>query len=303
MESNITVSVLIITYNHEKFIEEAIYSVVNQKTSFKFEVLIGNDCSTDKTLELIERVKSKYPDLITVYTSEINILPVANLLNLLKRSRGEYIAILEGDDKWCDKFKLQTQIEFLVDNNHYGACAHKTEYIKSDIPTGQWFPKTNKDFRIANTFNYFQKRTAGVDFHMNSIVFRKSITSEYIEKFNKSKYILDLPLKIAILEHTPVYIINKIMSSYRLNSNDSSFSKLDKMNKKVYEDEMHRLIYTIIANSRTLKKYENVRKVLKIYSLIAKKEYFSSLIFLLKNLSFNLILTFLHSIYLRLVWK
>ena len=68
------VSVIMITYGHEKFIEEAIYSVVNQKTSFKFEILVGEDCSTDSTLDLLDDVNSKYSNLITIYKNEKNII-------------------------------------------------------------------------------------------------------------------------------------------------------------------------------------------------------------------------------------
>lgn len=115
------VSICCTTYNHEFYIAEAIDSFLMQKTPFPFEILIRDDCSTDKTADIILEYASKYPKIIKVsielenqFEKGIKPLPV-----LYAIAKGNYIAICEGDDYWMDPYKLQKQVKFLQENNEY----------------------------------------------------------------------------------------------------------------------------------------------------------------------------------------
>jgi len=102
-----------ITYNQEKFVAQAIKSVMMQKTNFDFELIIGDDKSTDATTNIINDFVKRYPKKIKLLPSENNIGPIKNFLKTLQSCRGQYIAILEGDDYWLSKNKIQNQVDFL----------------------------------------------------------------------------------------------------------------------------------------------------------------------------------------------
>lgn len=107
------VSVWMITYNQEKYIAQALESVLEQKTDFDFEIVIGEDYSTDNTKAILLEYKKKYPDKIKLLLHEKNVGMVKNQNLVFSACIGEYIAMLEGDDYWCDQNKLQIQYEYM----------------------------------------------------------------------------------------------------------------------------------------------------------------------------------------------
>ncbi|GGK57863.1 glycosyltransferase family 2 protein [Rufibacter glacialis] len=118
------VSVCMITYNHVEYIAKAIESVMMQKTDFDFELVIGEDCSTDRTREVCLEYKAKYPDKIKLRLPEKNMGAQPNVIANLQACKGEYIAMLEGDDYWIDENKLQKQIDFLSENPDFIISCH-----------------------------------------------------------------------------------------------------------------------------------------------------------------------------------
>ena len=119
----ITVSVLMPTYNHEKYISQAIESFINQKTTFKKELLINDDFSTDHTLSIAEEYQKKYPTEIKIFKHEKNRGLLYAYKVLTENAAGKYLAILESDDFYVDEFKLQKQVDFLEKNPDYGLIA------------------------------------------------------------------------------------------------------------------------------------------------------------------------------------
>lgn len=108
------VSIVCITYNHEKFINEAIDSFLRQKTNFPFEVVIGDDCSSDNTAEVVKKYVKQYPSIIKFTARDKNIGMSANLIDCFNKCNGRYIAICEGDDYWVTPEKLQIQVDLMV---------------------------------------------------------------------------------------------------------------------------------------------------------------------------------------------
>lgn len=105
------VSVRMITYNHGKYIAEAIEGVVNQKCNFEYELIIGEDRSTDNTRDVCLAFQKRYPNIIRVLYSEKNVGGWANSCRTRMACRGEFMALCEGDDYWCDPYKLQKQVD------------------------------------------------------------------------------------------------------------------------------------------------------------------------------------------------
>lgn len=114
------VSVKMITYNHAPYIAQAIEGVLNQKVNFQVEIVIGEDCSTDGTREIVFEYQKKYPDVIRVITSEQNVGTKKNGYRTTKACRGKYIAFCEGDDYWHNPDKLQKQVDYMENNPECG---------------------------------------------------------------------------------------------------------------------------------------------------------------------------------------
>lgn len=167
MSRNIKVSVCMITYGHEKFIEEAINSVLMQEADFEIELIISNDASPDGTDEIVKTVIQNHPrgNWIKYIKHESNLGMMPNSIFALKACKGEFIAGCEGDDYWTDPLKLQKQVDFLEKNPQFSLCFHnallkngenetkmlgqldKQEFDTNDILT-QWFiPSASIVFR------------------------------------------------------------------------------------------------------------------------------------------------------------
>ncbi|MEQ1693087.1 MAG: glycosyltransferase [Gemmatimonas sp.] len=116
------VSVLLLTYNHEPFIAQAIESVMSQQASFAYEVIVAEDCSTDRTREIIRELQRQYPRRIRLRFPDANLGATRNALQAIAACRGAYVALLEGDDYWTDPQKLQLQFELLRDNPRAFTC-------------------------------------------------------------------------------------------------------------------------------------------------------------------------------------
>lgn len=123
------VSVLVLTYNHERFIEEALDSVLRQRTDFAFEIIVSEDCSTDGTRMIVERYAGEYPDVMRTMYSERNLNTNMVLERAILAAEGEYLATLDGDDVWTTDRKLQTQVDFLDANHDCAACFHDAKFV------------------------------------------------------------------------------------------------------------------------------------------------------------------------------
>jgi RimJ/RimL family protein N-acetyltransferase/glycosyltransferase involved in cell wall biosynthesis len=116
------VSVFVMSYNHEKYIAEALEGILNQKVDFDFDIVLGDDFSKDATREIILDYAIKYPGKFKLLFYPKNISAVVNQIWVFKNCSGKYIAICEGDDYWTDEYKLQKQVDFLEANNEYTMC-------------------------------------------------------------------------------------------------------------------------------------------------------------------------------------
>ena len=141
--SEVKVQVVCVTYNQKDYIKEALDSFLMQKTNFKFEVLVGDDCSTDGTSEIVAEYARKYPDIIKHIRRNPNMGCLANFMDLCENVTAPYVAFCDGDDYWTNENKLQKQFDFMEKNKDVNICAHKT-YILA-----------NKSW---NLYNYYSKQ-------------------------------------------------------------------------------------------------------------------------------------------------
>jgi glycosyltransferase involved in cell wall biosynthesis len=133
------VSVRILAYNHEKYIVKCLESVLMQRTNFPYEVIIGEDCSTDGTREIVFDYEKKYPEIIRVITAEQNVGPQRNIDRINQACRGQYRAICEGDDYWIDPLKLQKQVDFMMAHPEIVMCFHNAFFVKEGTLTAHLY--------------------------------------------------------------------------------------------------------------------------------------------------------------------
>lgn len=147
-------SILVPTFNHCKFISKMLEGAIMQKTDFDFEIIIGDDASTDDNALIIKEYADKYPSLIKAYLHSKNLGPTEppelggknNVGFLFGQSKADYIALCEGDDYWTDPLKLQKQVNFLDQNPEYVMCHHQLEVIYEDYSPSHLFnPKNQPD--------------------------------------------------------------------------------------------------------------------------------------------------------------
>ena len=207
---NPLVSVRIITYNHALYIRECLEGVFMQKTSFPFEVVIGEDCSTDETRQICKDYKARYPDRINLLTYDKNIGAQENAKRTREACRGKYIALCEGDDYWIDPLKLQKQADFLEENSAYAMCFHNS-YVKFEHKPDkeiELFNEYAKDsYEITDLFGKWLVPTA-------SVMFRRSMVPDYPEWLRRA-VVGDTPFFILLASQGKLKLLPGIMSVYR----------------------------------------------------------------------------------------
>jgi glycosyltransferase involved in cell wall biosynthesis len=166
----IVVSIAMIAYNVGQYIDEAVNSVLNQRTNFRVQLIIGEDCSTDNTREIALDFQNKYPTIIKVLLPEKNQGLTPNCVATINACEGKYVALLDSDDYWTTTNKLQTQISFLEGNLEYSGSGHQSMKIFDDGSNDPiLFGENIEKQYVLNDMITHRK------FHTSSFVFRKWI--------------------------------------------------------------------------------------------------------------------------------
>ena len=208
------VSVIMITYGHEKYIEEAIRGVFLQKTNFPLELIISNDKSPDSTDEIIKNIIKSAPENISVnyiqHLENIGMLP--NFISTLKMAEGKYIAVCEGDDYWTDENKLQKQIDFLEKNEDFTLTFHNVfirngETLRMDLDYEKRL--SSKDIYTIDDLS------KGNFIHTLSVVFR-NMEIEFPEWYFSS-FLGDYPIWLWLSKKGKIKYFPEKMGIYREN--------------------------------------------------------------------------------------
>ena len=204
-------SVLLTTYNHEPFIAQAINSVLMQRVSFDYEVVIGEDSSTDGTRDIVIEFSKKCPEKIRLALSEKNSGECRNIARTLAKCGGEYVAMLDGDDYWTHPDKLQRQVDFLDSHPEYAMCCHNARSFYEDGSQESY------DFNPLN-----QKETSTLDdlwvgnfVATCSAMFRRGLVRQLPDWFCTFRW-GDWPLYILCAEQGKIGYISEVMAAYRI---------------------------------------------------------------------------------------
>lgn len=209
-----TVSVWMITYNHEAFIGQALDGILMQVTSFPFEVVIGEDKSTDRTRAIVQEYQQRHPDRIRLRLAKENLHSqgMKPLASVLSACRGRYVAMCEGDDYWTDPYKLQKQVDFLESHHDYAICFHRSCWLEQ--ATGKieyWKPWIRR-----HTYTYTLDDLVRGDFIPTaSIMFRNGLVPEFPAWFYDVP-VGDWPLLVLLAQHGDAGFIDQLMSVTRI---------------------------------------------------------------------------------------
>jgi glycosyltransferase involved in cell wall biosynthesis len=208
------VSVVTITYGHENFIAQAINGVLMQECDFEVELIIANDCSPDKTDEVIKEIIKNHPKASwnKYIKHEKNIGMMPNFIFALKEAQGKYIALCEGDDYWIDPYKLQKQVDFLEANEEYGLVHTQLEYKFGNSKESI----VSKTARRKNKFEDLIKHNSIATL---TTCIRKKLVLNYFEQvdpINKNWVAGDLPMWLWISLYSKIYFLDEVTSMYRV---------------------------------------------------------------------------------------
>ena len=209
------VSVYCLVYNHEKVLHTALEGFVNQKVNFDYEVIVHDDASTDGSRAIIEEYARRYPKIIRpIYQQENQYSKQVSIFNtfIYPRITGEYIAICEGDDYWCDPDKLQLQVDFLDAHPDYSACVHNTCKLNVTNDEKSLMYSRTQDADIG--FEDVILRGAQ-SFHTSSVMYRRQYGANRPAFFQKAKTFGDYPLAIYLALSGKIRFISRTMSVYR----------------------------------------------------------------------------------------
>jgi glycosyltransferase involved in cell wall biosynthesis len=215
------VSACIITYNQENYIRECLEGAIMQKINCTYEIVIGEDCSTDKTLSICNEYALLFPQLIRIIPKDKNLGMIDNWKRTISNCEGKYIAFCEGDDYWTDPLKLQKQVDFLEANEEYGMVG--TGFENFDNETNAVVVQNNS---LSNYEIDFESNLIKNKFGTLTVMFRSLYIKEYINLMEGDLMngisIGDYQLWLTVLKYSKGYNLKDITSRYRILKDSST---------------------------------------------------------------------------------
>jgi glycosyltransferase involved in cell wall biosynthesis len=214
MDDNICdLSVCVRSYNQKEYLRIAIESILSQKTTFDFEIIISDDCSTDGTIEMLNEYAERYPNKIRLVFGECNIGGPLNLKRVIEAACTKYIALMDGDDYWVDDYKLQKQYDFMQLHPEYVGCFHNAYVASGEL--GKYVSLFNNHF-IKNPVLYQSVITEHWFMPTSSefLVKDKIIFPDWYSEVANDDYVINLGLALS----GPFYYMKDVMSIYRYHS-------------------------------------------------------------------------------------
>lgn len=226
-DENTIVSIVVLTYGHEKYIEQALESILMQKVNFKYEIIVGEDCSPDGTRKILKAYERKHADKFTMIYRDKNIGAHNNELDINKQCRGKYIAYLEGDDYWISDQKLQSQVDYLESHQDCIATAHRVRIVDElgNEIKNEKYPECNDK---VYTFKHYKQgllpgQSASIvsrNIYKDAVCDTSIFTDGNLEPGDRATIFV-------LATHGDIYCFPDIMSAYRhITTSGSSYSAM-----------------------------------------------------------------------------
>jgi len=260
------VAIVCKTYNHEKYISEAIESFLDQETDFSFQIIIHDDASTDKTPEIMRSYKEKHPHKIFPIYQKVNQYSKGaegketmhqQLVSLID---SEYVALCEGDDYWIDKNKLQKQVNFLDNNLEYSASTHRSKVFDESIMRF----KKNTGSKL-DVLTIEDMILGGGGIVPSASIFMRS-KYYLIPQFGRNLSIGDWQIQIHVSLYGPIKNYRDVMAVYRTNVSNSWTSKYQEADIKKHSELILSFIIMLEELKLSYEIYDHIIE-LKIFML------------------------------------
>lgn len=214
------ISVIVLTFNHEKYIAECLDSIFSQTITSPVDIIVADDCSTDATVSKVKQYQSRYPNSITLLESISNSGHTRNYFRAWEKADGDYVAHCDGDDFWNSPEKLAEQLEFLEANPSFSGCSHKVRVLCDSKYLDTCMP--NADISVVNTIDLFSACFP----HNSSVFFRNRLFNTFPDFFFS---LTGHDWFISVMNSTkgPIKILEKPMSTWRVRSDGLWGGKTD----------------------------------------------------------------------------
>ena len=257
-------SIVTITFNHEKFIAKCIRSIISQKTNFRYQLIISDDASQDNTAKIIEQFQIKYPGKIKFIKKEINIGAYENYVSTLSLVNSSFVVICEGDDYFCNENKLQIQYDYLINNPDKSICFHPVKVVHPGF-----FNKFKKKIFPKSKTRFFKNDLNINDLLMhnfmqtNSVMYRWRFKNgeDFKNNFPKNIMPCDYYLHLLHAQIGEIGFIDKIMSAYRIWEGGIWYNTDKDLTKHVLKHGINQLNFIIeVAKNIATDKYFYLKK-------------------------------------------
>ena len=281
----VMLSICVPTYNHEKYIRQALESIFMQKTQYTYEILVGEDKSTDNTRAVLKEIeKEGHPELKVFYReNNMNDTDYWNAIDLMDRARGKYLIFLEGDDYWIDESKIDTQIDFLEKNIDYIAVSHNCIVVDKDSNPLKIEYNQCKD-NIYTIEHYACEILPGqtATIMMRNFFYFPSLDTSLIRKKLMPG---DRKVMFTLISYGKIWCIQKSMSAYRYIARDGeSWSSVHnysfKETKQWYEEQLEYSLKVNNSNSVIVADYmlyAAIRQALILFRVISIKQFYKEI--------------------------
>lgn len=284
MNSNeVMLTVKMLAYNHERYIAQAIESILAQKTEYKYEILIGEDCSTDGTREIVRKYASEYPDIVRPILHKKNMGCTKNSYSLDIHARGKYVAGCEGDDYWCDETRIQRDVDFLESHPEYVGICHKCKIVdeigneigENEIAERAAFWKFSKEIFTLKDFEEWKIPGHGSAQTRRNMF--KNSNQDYSIVYKASKRVGDRTHLLIHVVEGDIYCMNDVVSCYRYRTsgNQNNFMEIQKRNNLKAEE------YLMMCRLENWAKKSKGKKL--DLSRIKKDRFAGSIVIFMKN--------------------
>ena len=256
------VSVILMAYNQEEYISKTIDSILCQKTNCNYELVIGEDCSSDSTRDICIKYSQAFPDKICLLLNRKNIGMQQNFIQCLRLAKGKYIALCDGDDFWTDPQKLQMQYDLLENNSDFSGVHTKVAYIDSEdriIGESSLMPKGKNSV----SFDYLIQQNV---IRTCSFMFQSAVLDNSFYKVLEVSPMPDYALFLATALKGDIYYLENITAAYRKHFGVTAKWKFSETKR------WHLMIFSLFEKNYRLKNYRR--------SLYATKQYNYYYIFL-----------------------
>ncbi len=218
------ISVCMITYNHGPFIARAIEGVMEQDSPYTFELVIGEDCSTDNTRQICLEYERLHPGIIRVLESSANLGITGNFTRTLAACRGRYIALCEGDDFWTSSSKLHSQVSFLEKNPEYGMVSGRVEMVDEQgltpADTSQLEEQLSRMKREPGFFDLLEYNMINTP----TVCLRREVLRRLVDEAMARNiwFCVDYWFWLRIAVREKIYLADEVFASYRVHSDGAS---------------------------------------------------------------------------------